>query len=61
VQAAGHGYGPERDADQGVGDADQADVAERLPIDYVSYPGDAPHIFKALERDTAAVMVMEHI
>ncbi|GAA2904718.1 XRE family transcriptional regulator [Streptosporangium fragile] len=31
------------------------------PGDYVTYPGDAPHIFKALEPDTAAVIVMEHI
>jgi transcriptional regulator with XRE-family HTH domain len=31
------------------------------PGDYVTYPGDAPHIFKALEPDTTAVIVMEHI
>ncbi len=31
------------------------------PGDYVTYPGDAPHIFKALEPDTTAVVVMEHI
>lgn len=31
------------------------------PGDYISYPGDAPHIFKALEPDTNAVMIMEHI
>ncbi|GAA2772870.1 MULTISPECIES: helix-turn-helix domain-containing protein [Kitasatospora] len=31
------------------------------PGDYVSYPGDAPHIFTALAPDTSAVMVVEHI
>jgi transcriptional regulator with XRE-family HTH domain len=31
------------------------------PGDYITYPGDAPHIFKALEPDTTAVMIMEHI
>jgi len=35
--------------------------AELGPGDYVVYPGDAPHIFKALEPDTTAVMIMEHI
>ncbi|HYA52108.1 MAG TPA: XRE family transcriptional regulator [Streptosporangiaceae bacterium] len=35
--------------------------AELGPGDYISYPGDAPHIFKALEPDTTAVMIMEHI
>ena len=35
--------------------------AELGPGDYVSYPGDTPHIFKALEPDTTAVIVMEHI
>jgi transcriptional regulator with XRE-family HTH domain len=34
---------------------------ELLPGDYVTYPGDAPHLFRALERDTAAVLVMESI
>jgi transcriptional regulator with XRE-family HTH domain len=29
--------------------------------DYIAYPGDAPHIFRALEPDTVAVIVMEHI
>ena len=42
-----------------VGPAGQpADIS---PGDYISYPGDAPHIFKALEPDTNAVMIMEHI
>ncbi|WP_225992936.1 helix-turn-helix domain-containing protein [Actinomadura rudentiformis] len=31
------------------------------PGDYISYPGDAPHIFRALEPDTTAVILMEHI
>ena len=42
-----------------VGPADQP--AELGPGDYISYPGDAPHIFRALAPDTAAVMIMEHI
>ena len=42
-----------------VGPAGQpADIS---PGDYISYPGDAPHIFNALEPDTTAVMIMEHI
>lgn len=28
--------------------------------DYMSYPGDAPHIFEALEAGTAAVLLSEH-
>jgi transcriptional regulator with XRE-family HTH domain len=35
--------------------------AELGPGDYIAYPGDAPHIFKALEPGTTAVMIMEHI
>jgi transcriptional regulator with XRE-family HTH domain len=31
------------------------------PGDYIAYPGDARHIFRALEPDTTAVMIMEHI
>lgn len=31
------------------------------PGDYIAYPGDAPHIFEALEPDTTAVIVMEHV
>lgn len=34
--------------------------AELGPGDYISYPGDAPHIFSALEPDTSAVIVIEH-
>jgi transcriptional regulator with XRE-family HTH domain len=37
------------------------DPAELGPGDYVTYAGDAPHTFRALEPDTTAVMVMEHI
>jgi len=35
--------------------------AELGPGDYLTYPGDAPHIFSALEPDTTGVMVMESI
>ena len=35
--------------------------ADLGPGDYISYPGDAPHIFRALEPDTTAVMIMEHV
>ncbi|MEV0619177.1 XRE family transcriptional regulator [Nonomuraea sp. NPDC050404] len=34
---------------------------ELAPGDYLSYPGDAPHVFTALDRDTSGVIVMEHI
>lgn len=37
------------------------DPVELHPGDYLAYPGDQPHIFQALERDTAAVLVSEHI
>jgi transcriptional regulator with XRE-family HTH domain len=37
------------------------DPVELGPGDYVAYPGDAPHVFKALVPDTTAVFVMEHI
>ncbi|ADD41748.1 helix-turn-helix domain-containing protein [Stackebrandtia nassauensis] len=33
---------------------------ELTPGDYISYPGDAAHTFKALEPDTFAVLVSEH-
>jgi len=42
-----------------IGPADQP--ADLGPGDYISYAGDAPHIFRALEPDTTAVMIMEHI
>ncbi|PBC75944.1 XRE family transcriptional regulator [Streptomyces sp. TLI_235] len=31
------------------------------PGDYIAYPGDAPHVFEALEPDTTATLTMEHI
>ena len=34
---------------------------ELAPGDYIAYPGDIPHIFQALEPDTTAVIVSEHI
>lgn len=37
------------------------DPVELHPGDYLAYPGDAPHIFKALEPDTVAVMASEHV
>lgn len=37
-----------------------AEPAELAPGDYASYPGDIPHIFRALAPDTAAVLVMEY-
>lgn len=36
------------------------DPVELSPADYVSYPGDLPHVFEALEPDTVAVLVSEH-
>lgn len=38
-----------------------AEPVELGPGDYISYPGDAPHVFRALAPDTLAVIVMEHI
>ncbi len=37
------------------------DPVELNPGDYIAYPGDHAHVFKALEADTVAVMVSEHI
>lgn len=31
------------------------------PGDYIGYPADLPHIFEALEPDTAAVLASEHV
>lgn len=42
-----------------VGCAD--DPVEIGPGDYISYPGDVAHVFKALEPDTFAVLVSEHV
>jgi transcriptional regulator with XRE-family HTH domain len=36
------------------------DPVELGPGDYIVYPGDLPHICKALEPGTTAMMVMEH-
>jgi transcriptional regulator with XRE-family HTH domain len=41
-----------------VGPTEEA--RELRPGDYISYPGDVPHIFEALEPDTSAVLVSEH-
>ena len=41
----------------GVSDA----PLELAPGDYIAYPGDEPHIFEALEPDTTAVIVSEHV
>ncbi|MFM9377082.1 helix-turn-helix domain-containing protein [Gordonia sp. VNK21] len=35
------------------------DPVELHPGDYLSYPGDAPHIFEALETGTRAVLITE--
>lgn len=37
------------------------DPVELMPGDYINYPGDLPHIFKALEPDCSAVLISEHI
>lgn len=34
---------------------------ELAPGDYVAYPGDVAHVFQALEPDTRAVLVSEHV
>ena len=37
------------------------DPLELGPGDYLSYPGDVPHIYQALDPGTVAVLVMEHV
>ncbi|MCT2589088.1 helix-turn-helix domain-containing protein [Streptomyces sp. N2-109] len=37
------------------------DPVELHPGDYTSYPGDLPHLFKALEPHTVAILVSEHV
>lgn len=38
------------------------DAPEELhPGDYLSYPGDERHVFRALEQDTVAILVSEHV
>ncbi|PXY19240.1 helix-turn-helix domain-containing protein [Prauserella muralis] len=34
---------------------------ELAPGDYTAYPGDVPHVFKALEPATMAVLISEHV
>jgi transcriptional regulator with XRE-family HTH domain len=41
-----------------VGLADEP--VELGPADYVAYPGDLPHVFEALEPDTAGVLLSEY-
>ena len=41
-----------------AGPVDEA--TELGPGDYIVYPGDVPHVFRALEADTAGVMVIEN-
>jgi quercetin dioxygenase-like cupin family protein len=44
----------------GRGRVGPADAPYELnPGDYLSYPGDAPHIFEALTPGTSAVLVSE--
>lgn len=38
-----------------------AEPVELGPGDYVAYPGDVAHVFQALEPDTHAVLVSEHV
>jgi transcriptional regulator with XRE-family HTH domain len=42
-----------------VGVADEP--VELAPGDYVAYPGDVAHVFEALEPQTTAVLVSEHV
>lgn len=37
------------------------DPVELHPGDYIAYPGDAAHVFNALEPNTVAVLVSEHV
>jgi transcriptional regulator with XRE-family HTH domain len=34
---------------------------ELHPGDYIAYPGDQPHVFQALDPNTSAVLVSEHV
>jgi transcriptional regulator with XRE-family HTH domain len=36
------------------------DPVELAPGDYIAYPGDAPHVFAALDTGTRAVLISEH-
>jgi len=37
------------------------DPIELAPGDYIAYPGDSAHVFQALEPNTTAVLVSEHV
>jgi transcriptional regulator with XRE-family HTH domain len=39
----------------------EGETVELGPGDYLRYPSDIPHIFDALEPDTAGIIVMEHV
>jgi transcriptional regulator with XRE-family HTH domain len=39
----------------------EGEAVELGPGDYLRYPGDIPHVFDALEPDTVAIMIMEHV
>jgi hypothetical protein len=41
-----------------VGPAEEPETLR--PGDYISYPGDQPHTFRALVRGTTAVLIQEH-
>jgi transcriptional regulator with XRE-family HTH domain len=38
----------------------ETEPVELRPGDYVAFPGDAPHVYEALDPGTWAVLVMEH-
>lgn len=38
-----------------------SEPVELAPGDYITYPGDAPHVFEALVPGTSALYLMEHI
>ncbi|HZZ46858.1 MAG TPA: helix-turn-helix domain-containing protein [Pseudonocardia sp.] len=38
----------------------EEDPVELQPGDYLSYPGDVPHVFRSLAPETWAIMVVEH-
>ncbi|WGW13388.1 XRE family transcriptional regulator [Saxibacter everestensis] len=37
------------------------EAVELRPGDYIAYPGDEPHVFNALESETVAILVSEHV
>lgn len=39
----------------------QEEPEELLPGDYISYPGDVPHLFEALEPGTYGVEISEYL